>query len=419
MDEKSRMEIALFKFGLIGAAVNKTFSQESLMAFFRDVSSKRHKLPDGKEVQYATMTLKKWYQTYKNQGIEGLKPRIRSDAGVSRSLSDDIIFKIHDIKNKFPHITGTLVYQKLIEEGLLKRSNASLSTVLRFIKENNLKASQLSPQEIKAFEMESSNDCWQADSSTGPRITIDGIKVTTYMIAIIDDASRLITHIEIFKNDNSLNVQKVFKKAVTKYGVPKKFYTDNGGPYVNQQLKYICASIGTVLIHHPPYAAFKKGKIERFFRTVKDRWMHGLDWNNFNNLDDLNDSLNKFLDDNYLNTIHSSLENTPRKRYLVDYEKIKYLPDEEIEKCFHHRISRKVNKDSTIRVLNSSYEVPQKYIGQKIELRYNPLDIKEAYIIDGKNNCKDTIQLLNRVENSNMVRKAIDYSKYLEGGNIK
>jgi len=226
MDIKTKKDLSIFKFSLIAPVVNETFNTSSKMGYFRDVAKLTHKLPSGKEVKYSSMTIKKWYQNYMKGGLESLEPKTRNDAGVPRLLTEEIVEKIHQIKNTYPHITGKLVYHKLVEEGHLKAKKISLSTVLRYIRDNNLKPSQLVASEIKAFEMECANDCWQADSSVGPTIKIDGTSHKTYMISIIDDASRLITHIQIFLNDNAINVQKVLRRAIAKYGVPKKLYVD-------------------------------------------------------------------------------------------------------------------------------------------------------------------------------------------------
>ena len=415
MDTKTKQELSIFKFSLIAPVVNGTFNASSKMEYFRDVAKLTHKLPSGKEVKYSSMTIKKWYLKYRKGGLESLEPKTRNDAGVPRVLTDELIERIHAVKNTYPHITGKLVYLKLVEDGHLKSSRVSLSTVLRYIRDNNLKPTQLGASEVKAFEMEYANDCWQADSSVGPRIKIDGVSHKTYMISIIDDASRMITHIEIFLNDNALNVQKVLRKAVAKYGVPKKLYVDNGGPYKNEQLKYICASLGTVLTHHPPFMPICKAKIERSFRTIKDKWMHAINWNDFKSIEELNKSLNEFLVKSYTNSIHSALNQTPRERYLKDGDKIKFIPEELLNFHFLHKISRKVNKDSTILVHKKTFEVPQKYIGTRVNLKFDPTNFNRAFVVDENNKIIEEISLLNKVLNSRIVRKKIDYTKNVEG----
>ena len=261
MNSKELQEISLFKFSLIAPIINDTYEASSQMEFFRNTASKTYIHPNGNKVKYSAGTIKGWHISYKQRGIDGLMPKKRNDAGLPRSFSEEAVIKIHDIKEKYPYITTKMVYQKLVEDGYIKESKVSLSSVYRYIRENNLKRNQLIPIERKAFEMEFSNDCWQADTSHGPKIMINGRKVQTYLISIIDDKSRLIVHAEFFLHDNSINLQSVLKKAIKKYGICKKLFVDNGKPYKNIQFNLICASVGITLIYSRPYSPESKGKI--------------------------------------------------------------------------------------------------------------------------------------------------------------
>lgn len=411
MDDKKAHEIALFRFSLIAPVINQTFEAPSLSEFFRQIASKSHSFPDGSQVKYSSGTIKKWYLTYKNHGFDALIPKTRDDIGKPRVLDNNAIEKIHSLKEQFPYITGTLVYSKLIEDGYIKATVTSKATVLRYIRDNNLKRSQLQPVDRKAFEMEFANDCWQSDTSHGPIITVNGQKRHTYLIAFIDDASRLIPYGEFFFNDNAINLQAVFKKSVSIYGVPKRIYVDNGASFKNEQLSLICASLGTALIHTAPYTPQSKGKVERMFRTIKDKWMNGIDWSEFNSLEELNSDFNIFLNQSYNNTIHSAIKTTPRERFLKDINKIKYIPLEDIENKFLHRVTRRVSNDATVSLNNMQFETPPKYIGLKINIRYSPIDLDKAYIFDNNNKLQDVIYPLRRVDNSKVKRNTIDYSK--------
>lgn len=130
--------------------------------------------------------------------------------------------------------------------------------------------SDVTKTDRKAFEMEFANDMWDADTSHGLYLTINGKKVKTYLIAIIDDASRLITSAKFYFEDNAINFQLTFKEALKKYGIPKRIFLDNGKTYKNEQLGIICANVGMALIYTKPYSPESKAKIERWFHTMKD-----------------------------------------------------------------------------------------------------------------------------------------------------
>ena len=411
MDNDMRDKIALFKFSIIAPLCNDTFDAPSKAAYCRQMAEKSYTLPDGSIKRYSADTFKQWFIQYRNHGIEVLRPKGRNDAGLSRALSEEAAQRIAEIKQQYPHITGTLVYQKLIEEGYVKASGASLPTVLRFIKNNHLRAKEIVPEDRRAYECEFANDCWQADSSAGPVIKVDGVKKETWLISLIDDKSRLITHAEFFFHDNSVNMQLALRKAVQKHGLPARLYVDNGSSYKNQQLSWICASLGIVLIHTPPFSPKNKGKIERMFRTLKDTWINGVDWNSFPDLASLNHEFITFVNEGYNNRLHSVTEAKPKERWLADASRIRYLPPETLDDCFLHRETRTVGGDATLRISKIVFEAPPQYIKQKVNIRYSPGDLSKAYIFDEKNKLAHTIYPLRRVDNSKVKRQhALDYS---------
>ena len=212
---------ALFRYSLIASAVAKTFEAPSLAQHFRNIAAKTHTHPDGRQVKVTVPTLERWYYSYMRFGLVGITPVARADTGKPRALPEAAVGKIYDLREKFPHITGKAVYNKLIEAGAINASDTSLATVHRFIRNNGLKPAADNGQTVKAFEMEFANDCWQADSSRGPVIRIDGKKTQTFLVAFIDDASRMVTHWQFYLNDNAVNMQDSFRQAISKFGCPK------------------------------------------------------------------------------------------------------------------------------------------------------------------------------------------------------
>lgn len=405
-------DISLFRFSLIAPIINNTHNFRSINEYISFIASQKHNF-NNKEYIFSKSCIKNWYLSYKKNGICALQPKTRSDKNTSRLLTYETINRIQELREQFPHITGTSIYNKLIEENYIYAKEISLSTILRYLKSNNLKANQICNVERRMFEMENVNDCWQADTSVGPYIIIDGVKYKTYIIMFIDDKSRLIMGFDIFFNDTSINMQKVFKTAIKTYGKPKKLFVDNGGPYDNKQLSLICATLGIELIHAKPYTPEAKAKQERLFRTIKDGWMRSTDWNIFNTLDDVKISLNEFINKNYINKVHSSIKMTPNDRWHNEYDKVQFLDENFIDESFLHRTFNKVRKDRTISFKNEYYEVPFKYIGQKIELRYDPNNLTEIYLYENNIKILDVFKV-DKVSNSKSKRKnTIDYSKVL------
>lgn len=248
--------IALLRFSIIAPLVNDTNAFSSKMAFFRAVSEKEYELPSGKKCVFSPGAIKDWYTNFTRYGFESLKPKVRKDIGETRKIPREVCTRIEELKAIMPHITGKAIYNKLLEEGRIYAKDFSVATVYRYLNNHNLK--YIATSERKQFEMENANDCWQADTSHGPVIKLNGKVIHTYLVQIIDDASRLIVGCKFFLNDNAINFQSVLKQAIKTYGVPKRLFVDNGKPYKNIQFEIICASIGIALIHAKPYSPESK-----------------------------------------------------------------------------------------------------------------------------------------------------------------
>ena len=133
---------------------------------------------------------------------------------------------------------------------------------------------------------------------------------------ILDDYSRMIVGGRLYYQENAANFQSVLREAIATYGIPNKLYVDNGAPYSNEQLSYICGSVGTVLLHTPVRDGAAKGKVERNFRTLKERWLYGVDVSQIQSLKEFNRMLTDYIR-RHNTTVHSGTGQTPLSRYLA------------------------------------------------------------------------------------------------------
>ena len=152
------------------------------------------------------------------------------------------------------------------------------------------------------YEAGYANDIWCADSSHGPYLYIDNQKIKLYIIAFIDDASRMITGCKIYDSDNVVNLMATLKSAIATYGKPKVLNMDNGRNYRSKQMSIIAAKCGISLHYDPVKTPTSKAKIERFFKTLKEHWMASIDYHNFKSIDEYQTSLNDYIR-NILNLI--------------------------------------------------------------------------------------------------------------------
>jgi len=409
----SPLDIAHFRFALIAPVIQGTYSDTSASAYYRRITEKPLSLPDGSVFHYQPGTLEKWVEYYKKGGMDALLPKTRSDKGSTRTLTDTAIEEIYRLKQKYPRLNATQIHQRLIKDAFIPAS-VSVASVQRFIKRNDLKSARsLNIKDRKAFEEEFFGGLWQADTCYLPHISEDGKYRRTYLIMIIDDHSRLIVGGRIFYNDNAYNFQKVLKDAIASYGIPNKLYLDNGSSYSNDQLTLICGSVGTLELHTPVRDGASKGKVERNFRTLKNRWLYGLDTSQIHSISEFNDELTAYIR-SHNTTLHSATKETPLARFLRTKDQVRLPKSREwLDECFHNRIMRKVNNDSCITIDGTYYDVPQQFIGMKVEIRYLPNCMEDAYILYAGNHYP--IRTTNKVANARTKRNnslpSIDYSR--------
>lgn len=414
------IETAYFRFALIAPVIQGIFPDPTKTAYYRRVTENELTLPTGKIMLYDPKTLEKWEQYYRRSGMDGLMPRQRSDSGIPRVLSDLAISEIYRLKEKFPRINATLIYNKLIEDGFVNQSDVSVSSVQRFIKHNDLKsAKNLNQKDRKAFEEALPGGMFQADTCYTTYIRENGKLRRTYLIHIIDDHSRLIVGARFFYNDNAYNFQLVFKEAIARYGLCNKIYLDNGSTYSNEQLSLICGSLGVVKIHAPVRDGASKAKVERSFKTIKESWLDGFDPSEVSSLEELNRLLADYV--RKRNTSgNRTIGETPMERYQRGIEHIRSPKNREwLDECFMNRITRKVNLDATVSIDTLYYDVPMQFIRLKVEIRFLPDRMQEAYIFfEG---IHYPIRTTNRVDNGRTKRNnihAIDYSKMGDSNHV-
>jgi len=413
LNDKAAIEMAYFRFALIAPVIQGIFPDVTKTSYYRRVTLNELSLPDGRIMRYNPKTLEKWESYYKHKGMDGLMPRERSDSGIPRALHEHAITEIYRLKEKFPKINATLIYSKLIEDGIINQSEVSVASVQRFIKHNDLKSAKNPNQkDRKAFEEEFPGGMYQADTCYTTYIKEGGKVRRTYLIHVIDDHSRLIVGARFFYNDNAYNFQRVLRDAVSRFGLCKKLYMDNGSTYTNEQLTLICGSLGIVEIHTPVRDGASKGKVERSFRTTKDTWLNGFDPSDVSSLDELNGLLAEYVRKRNT-TCNRTIGKTPMERYQLGIQHVRIPKSKEwLDECFMNRITRKVNTDSTVNIDLVSYDVPMQFIRAKVEIRYLPDCMESAYIYHEYRHYP--IRPTNRVENGKTKREnthTIDYSK--------
>lgn len=367
-------KIAIFRYGIIAPLIhNESINQSQ---YFKELAKKEFHYPQLENpVRFRWRTFLKWLHLYRKFGYDGLKPSARNDKGKSRKISPSLKEQIKYLCKEYDFKTISNLYRYLVAESIIQGQSFTEVTLRNFLKYNEIRFQVEGKKPRKAFEVPHINMLWTADIMYGPYIKIGKKKMRSYLFAIIDDYSRLITAASFYNSDGSLSLAKTLRQAIAVYGLPQKFYCDNGKVFSSGYLQMLCAKLGIALIHSKPYDSPSRGKIERFFRTVRDMFLPMIFDKSQLTFESINEKFNTWVLEQYNLNVHRGINDTPMDRYLRDMEniKIRSLSEQEAEYYFYNTIYRSVKNDSTITVNKILYETPVKYIGKKIEIRF-PLD---------------------------------------------
>ena len=202
-----------------------------------------------------------------------------------------------------------------------------------------------------------------------------------FLYAVLDDASRLVPHAEFYSHQGLDAFLDCLRQAVAARGVPIRLYVDNAKVFRSAQLARIAASIGILVTHTPPYQPQGRGKIERFFRSLREQLLANLDPRRTLSLQELNQRLWAWIEQVYHCSQHGGLGTTPLLRWQRDIEHIRQLPPStDLRRLFFYRLNRLVRRDSTFRLRGQFYETPSALEGETIEVRFDPLDLSEVEI---------------------------------------
>lgn len=388
MNENQSQTLVLFKFKIISPILMEPGRVRA--EYFRKLASQDIEVPGKGLCRIKAATIKSWYYQYSKNGIKGLEGKKRSDLGQRRfSLTDEGFEKIGALRKTHQFLTVAQFYRLCLGEGLLGAPPMHETTLRRFLKNLGLHKVNEVQKSRKRFEMEKFGDLWVGDFMHGPSVLRPGQKrrKKAILLAIVDDHTRYIVGAGFHFLENTQAVELVFKQALLTHGIPSRIYLDNGPAFSSKYLLKVCARLAVSLVHSKPYDSPSRGKIERFFRTVRDKFLSQLGPDPlFMDLKQLNDRFDSWLRKDYLEFYHKGIGTTPLERYLksIQAHSLKRVDECFLDECFLEEAQRKVNKDATISLNKVIYEVPPSYIGSFILLKWPLGRPDEVYLYEGE-----------------------------------
>ena len=357
---------------------------------------------EGHARQFTWRTIQTWYTRYQKHGVTVMENQARSDKGKTRKVRpEDILEAIRAVRPKVHGVPKrSVLYRLCIEQGRLNRWQVARTTFYRLVRQFELlKPDAESSSKVRlAFAKAHANEMGQADTLYGPHMQHHGSPVQTRLIAFIDDASRVCCHGQFFVAENVDTLIESLRAAFYKRGVPHSLYVDNGSIYTSKEIIQICDRVGCLLHHTPVRDGAARGKVERFFRTVRDQFLaRALD---LSSLEALNRQFTQWAEEQYNAQIHSVLGMIPLDRFALDRKWVRYLPPNEAnDELFFVEEERQVRADNTFSFKSLRWEAPRHLPDRTIHLRFHRSRSVERVIVYYKGERMGQARLLNAIAN--------------------
>jgi transposase InsO family protein len=378
-DPDRRHDIALFRYGLIADLVRLEPGAKGLYGLIAEKAAEEYAIPGSTRTRVAEETIRDWLKAYRRGGFDALLPKPRADRGQSRSLPPAVVDTLLAIKEGNRKLSVQLVIREARQRpevpDELPLPNATVHRLLARHGLMDKARGEAGDVDRRRFAFEQAGELWMSDVMHGPSVLVgDRTKRKTYLVAFIDDATRVIPAAAFTLSENTAAFLPVLKQAVERRGLPARLHVDNGANYRSQHLALVCAKLGIALIHARPYRPQGKGKIERWFKTVRAQLLTRLTADDTRSLQALNSRLWSWVEGEYHYAPHRGLDGvTPLEQWAQTGEEVRFPePGVDLKDLFLFEAQRKVQKDRTVSLNGVLYEVDAALIGEKVTLRFDP-----------------------------------------------
>ncbi len=328
-------------------------------------------------------TLRRYVAAFEKGGFEALVPNERSDKGSSKAIPAEALQIAAELRRELPARSAERIQQMLAGEGY---------RVARSTLERHLRQQGLSGKEIKAeqkqvasrrFNRVGRNTLWQADLKYGPYISDPdkpSRKIKTYLVAIIDDATRMVVQAEFYDSQKLPVLEDSLRKAIVRCGCPESLYVDNGKIFISQWLRLACARLRIRHLNTQAYSPESKGKVERWNRTLEE-FLQEASLEKPQTLEQLNALFRPWLSEGYNHREHSALAGkSPAQAFNQDSKPLRFPGPEVLRDAFLWEKTRKVDKSACFSLEGMTYEAGIEWIGKSIMVRYDPFDLSQVEV---------------------------------------
>src|SRR5829696_190203 len=266
--------IAIFRATILGPVLLRELPHGQLANELRILSEQRYRPPGADSTRtYQVPTLERWLYAYRARGLAGLRPEPRSDRGFAQALSEELRELLLDIRREHPSASAPLILTTLTEEGYIEKEKVSEPTVRRLYAAAGLprraKRGEEGTKTRLRWQADRPGALWHGDVCHLTTCKLGGKPTPIRIHGMLDDASRYGVALEAHTTEKEVDMLGMLVDALRRHGKPDALYLDNGSTYRGEVLKTACARLGITLLHAKPYDPQARGKMERFWRTLR------------------------------------------------------------------------------------------------------------------------------------------------------
>jgi putative transposase len=374
--ERAR-EIALFRYSLIQEVISPHLTPAQRGRRVRALAAMPHPGPDGNEIRVSYQSINRWKRDYLAGGFEALVPSPRQ---ATPRTPGEVLELAAALKRENPERTAAQVQRILRASSGWAPSARTLQRLFTRLELNRPPADPGQQQVFGRFEAARPNELWTGDALHGP--VIGGRK--TYLFCFIDDHSRAVMGARWAFHEDVVRLAAALRPALASRGVPESVYVDNGSAFADAWLLRACAVLGIKLVHSRPGRPQGRGKVERFFRTVREQFLVEITGDDRQagaraaDLTELNRLFAAWVAVSYHRAVHSETGHAPLARWAAGVPDPLPLPSPaQLHEAFLWSERRTVRKTATVSLHGNLYQVDASLVRCVVELVFDPFDLAD------------------------------------------
>ena len=370
--EDRRQAEALFRYSLIRELADPQLRPRRRGVMTRALAELEHVRDDGGRVRVSPATLRRWLRQWRKGGYQGLLPGLKLQPNRTPA---EILEAAFTLKREAPDRTAAQVARILLESSAGKVSSRTLQR--QFVRAGlNVRADGSVPQAYGRFEASEFGELWTGDGLHGP--VVDG--VTAILFAFIDDFSRNVVGWRWGHAEDTVRLEAAFRRGLDSAGVPRAVFVDRGSAFISAQFHRTLATLGIRIIHSRPGYPASRGKVERFFATVRSQFLVEVAARGgAKDLDELNELFDAWLHGVYHRSVHRETKQTPLERRLAAAALRRASPTE-LHDAFLWSERRRVSKTASVSLFGNAYEVDPALVGVRVDLLFDPFDLSQIEV---------------------------------------